>query len=83
MVAVDVARGSHPRVSDVKIAVKAETVVIHTGPFPDPTVFNEDFASLLPELVTTLYDRGYGSSGSIPPASTASIPPTCRRIKLS
>jgi len=58
VIAVDVARGSRVKVSDLKVAVTAERVLIRTGTFPDPTVFNEDFAGLSPELVTSLHEQG-------------------------
>lgn len=38
--------------------VRAPRVLIHTGTYPDPTHFNEDFAALSPELVETLAGRG-------------------------
>ena len=33
-------------------------VLLRTGTFPDPRAWNEDFASLSPELVDWLHDRG-------------------------
>jgi arylformamidase len=38
--------------------VKAPRVLIATGTFPDPEVFNQDFAALSPELVRKLHDQG-------------------------
>lgn len=38
--------------------VAAERVLLATGTFPDPTVFNEDFAALSPELVERLAEQG-------------------------
>ncbi len=38
--------------------VTAPRVLLATGTFPDPEVFNEDFAALTPELVEFLHDRG-------------------------
>jgi arylformamidase len=53
-----VGRGSRAGVADLAVPVQAERVVFRTGTFPDPTVFNEDFAALEPELVRWLNDRG-------------------------
>ena len=39
-------------------AVTEERVLLATGTFPDPTVFNEDFAALSPELVDQFHERG-------------------------
>ncbi len=39
-------------------AIEAERLLFHTGSFPDPTVFNEDFAALSPELVEELAAAG-------------------------
>jgi len=39
-------------------APRAPRVLLATGTFPDPTVFNEDFASFSPDLVEHLYARG-------------------------
>ena len=38
--------------------ITAARVLIATGTFPDPRVWNEDFASLSPELVDWLHERG-------------------------
>ena len=35
-------------------AIEAERVLFHTGFFPDPNEFNEDFAALSPELISEL-----------------------------
>jgi arylformamidase len=53
-----VGRGARAGVADLAVPVQAERVVFRTGTFPDPTVFNEDFAALEPELVRWLNDRG-------------------------
>jgi arylformamidase len=53
-----VGRGTRAGVADLAVPVQAERVVFRTGTFPDPTVFNEDFAALEPELVRWLNDRG-------------------------
>lgn len=38
--------------------ITAPRVLFHTGTFPDPDDFNEDFAALSPELVHHLADQG-------------------------
>ena len=38
--------------------IEAERVLFATGTYPDPTVFNEDFAALSPELVDGLHEKG-------------------------
>lgn len=38
--------------------VTTPRVLLHTGTFPDPYVWNDDFASLSPELVDFLHERG-------------------------
>jgi arylformamidase len=43
---------------DLTGRIQAPRVLLATGTFPDPTVFNEDFAALSPELVDVLYRRG-------------------------
>ncbi len=48
---VQVGRGQRIQPSDLSGALQAPRVLFHTGTFPDPNHFNEDFASLSPELV--------------------------------
>ncbi len=38
--------------------LKADRVLFATGTFPDPSIFNEDFAALSPEIVDHLHGRG-------------------------
>nr|VFK64124.1 MAG: Kynurenine formamidase [Candidatus Kentron sp. TUN] len=38
--------------------IRAERVLFATGTYPDPTVFNEDFAALSPELIDRLHAEG-------------------------
>lgn len=52
------ARGRRITPRDVEGKPIAERVLLRTGTFPDPRAFNEDFASLSPELVTWLHARG-------------------------
>jgi arylformamidase len=59
VVSVDVQRGERimPRHLDGKV-IDAPRVLFHTGTFPDPRNWNDDFASLSPELVDALHARG-------------------------
>ena len=43
---------------DMTGRIQAPRVLLATGTFPDPTIFNEDFAALSPQLVDVLYARG-------------------------
>ena len=42
----------------VPVPVSAQRVLFHTETFPDPTVFNEDFAALAPALIEALAHKG-------------------------
>lgn len=56
---VDVQRGERVRPADlVGKAITAPRVLFRTGTFPDSRHWNEDFASLSPELIDSLHDRG-------------------------
>lgn len=59
VVSVDVARDERilPRHIEGK-PLDAPRVLFRTGTFPDPRAWNEDFASLSPELVDALHERG-------------------------
>lgn len=59
LVHVEVARGARidPRNLDGK-AVTTPRVLLRTNTFPDPRSWNDDFASLSPELVDWLHARG-------------------------
>jgi arylformamidase len=59
VVSVDVARGERIQPHHVEgRAIDAPRVLFRTGTFPQPRAWNEDFASLSPELVDALHDRG-------------------------
>lgn len=58
VVTVAVARNARILPADLPTAIRAPRVLFRTDTFPDPTVFNEDFAALSPELVDHLADRG-------------------------
>ena len=51
---VDAAPGTRIGPDDIEEAVEAERVLFHTGSYPDPTRFNEDFVALAPELIAEL-----------------------------
>jgi arylformamidase len=55
---VPAARGSLVTPRDLRVPIAAERVLLATGTAPDPTVFNEDFAALAPELVDHLHALG-------------------------
>jgi len=59
VIGVDVAHGERimPRHIDGRI-IEAPRVLFRTGTFPDPRAWNDDFASLSPELVDALHERG-------------------------
>jgi arylformamidase len=40
------------------VEITEERILIHTGTYPDPNRFQEDFAALAPELVDFLHERG-------------------------
>ncbi|HXA19441.1 MAG TPA: cyclase family protein [Thermoanaerobaculia bacterium] len=61
VVHVDVARGDRilpDHVADKVEALSAPRILFHTGTFPDHNRWNNDFASLSPELVDDLYHHG-------------------------
>jgi len=58
IVTVDVARGQRIVPSHIKVEIQAERVLFKTLTFPDPNDFNEDFASLSPEVVEFLFEKG-------------------------
>jgi len=56
---VDVNRNERVRPADLAgKAITAPRVLFRTGTFPDPRHWNDDFASLSPELIDSLHDRG-------------------------
>jgi arylformamidase len=58
VVEVRVARGARIQPADLEMDVEAPRVLFKTGTFPNPELFNEDFASLSPALVDHLHARG-------------------------
>lgn len=57
VVHVEIGRGERILPSHVSVPIRAERVLFRTGSFPDPNHWNEDFASLSPELVAWLHDE--------------------------
>jgi arylformamidase len=55
---VAVGRGERIRPEHLPRPVSAPRVLFHTGTFPDPTRWNEDFASLSPKLIDHLHGLG-------------------------
>jgi arylformamidase len=58
IISVQVSKGERIVPEHVQVAVGAERVLFHTGSYPNPKVFNEDFCSLSPELVEYLTAKG-------------------------
>ncbi|MDB5351098.1 MAG: kynurenine formamidase [Planctomycetota bacterium] len=58
VIRVKVPRGGVVEVRDLDAEILAPRVLIHTGTFPDPSVFSQDFAALSPDLIDHLYSRG-------------------------
>lgn len=59
VVHVNVERGERIRPADLAgKAITAPRVLFRTNTFPDPRNWNDDFASLSPELIDVLHDRG-------------------------
>ncbi len=58
VVRVRVPRGHRIDRTDIRSAITAPRVLFATGTFPDPEVFNQDFAALSPDLVESLHGEG-------------------------
>jgi len=58
VIRVPLARGSVLRPEDLGERIAAPRVLFATGTYPDPEVFNEDFAALSVELVEDLHRQG-------------------------
>jgi arylformamidase len=71
VIQVNVARGERIRPSHIRDTIFAPRVLFKTGTFPDPEHWNEDFASLSPELI----DAIAGSGGLLVGIDTPSIDP--------
>lgn len=77
VIRVDDAHGRRIRPSDLSGSIRAPRVLFATGSFPDPESWNDDFASLSPELVDALADQGVRLVGidtpSVDPASSKAL----------
>jgi arylformamidase len=58
LVRVHVGRATRIRPDHVKTTITAPRILFATGTYPDPTVFNQDFAALSPELIDWLHEHG-------------------------
>jgi len=60
------------------VSITRRRVLICTGTWPDPCVFNDDFAGLEPSLIEQLADRGVMTIGidtpSVDPSSSKDLP---------
>ncbi len=70
-------RGRHLGPRDLPNEIETERLLLATGTYPDPTVFNTDFAALEPALVDHLADRGVRLVGidtpSVDPADSKDL----------
>ncbi len=77
VVRVEGTRGRRITPSDLPAPVRAPRVLFATGSFPDPESWNDDFASLSPELIHALADSGVRLVGidtpSVDPASSKAL----------
>lgn len=83
VVRVEAPRGAciRPEMTAPRIALPpnaAPRVLFATGTFPNPDAFNEDFASLTPELIDWLHERGVRLVGidtpSVDPFTSKDLP---------
>ncbi|MFK7930617.1 MAG: cyclase family protein [Myxococcota bacterium] len=58
VIRVDVNRGERIHPEHLTASIQAPRVLFHTGTFPDPNDWNDDFAALSPELIEWLHDQG-------------------------
>ncbi len=63
VIGVDVPRSTCLQPGMIEERIEAPRVLFKTGTYPDPTVFNEDFAAMSPALVGELADRGVKAIG--------------------
>jgi len=57
VVRVEVGRGERILPQHVTVPIRAPRVLFHTGTFPDPDSWNDDFAALSPELIAWLHEQ--------------------------
>ncbi len=80
---VSVARGARVTAADITDDITESRVLIRTGTFPDPQLWNGDFAGLDPNLVNHLHGRGVQLVGIDTPSvdvSTSRDLPAHRRF---
>ena len=58
VISVEIGRGERILPEHIKVPIQAPRILLKTLTFPDPNHFNEDFASLSPELVNSLFGQG-------------------------
>lgn len=58
VITVAAGRGTRIECDAIKVQITSPRVLLHTGTYPDPTSFNEDFAALSPALVESLAKEG-------------------------
>jgi arylformamidase len=63
VISVAVGRGERILPEHVRVPISAQRILFHTGTYPDPDDFNEDFASLSPQLVDWLAEQGVRLAG--------------------
>lgn len=75
---VPVPRGSILVPDQLASRIRAERVLLATGTFPNPELFNDDFAALSPPLVEWLHERGVRLVGidtpSVDPFTSKDLP---------
>jgi len=75
---VDTARSDLLGSAALPATVTTARVLFATGTFPDPTIFNEDFAAFAPELIDHLHERGVRLVGidtpSVDPFASKDLP---------
>jgi arylformamidase len=78
VIRVNVGRGKCITAEMIPVPIAAPRVLLATGTYPDPELFNEDFAALAPELVEWLHERGVRLVGidtpSVDPFDSKELP---------
>ncbi len=77
IISVQVTPGARIFPKDFSVQIHAPRILFHTGSYPDPEHFNDDFNSLSPELIHYLADRGVRLVGldtpSVDPADSKNL----------
>lgn len=78
VISIAMGRGESITPEHLTVPLEADRLLFATGTFPDPTQFNEDFASLTPELVSHCHERGVKLIGidtpSVDPFTSKDLP---------